>query len=165
MVKNLAAMRETRVPSLGQEDPLEKGMAAHSKFSYWRIPWTKESGGLQSMGSQRVEHSWATNIFTFSLSWSAEGCWEILSDSHGLAHSRAGDPANHWLRSLGPGPEFILHRPTLTSAGMCHMASSVRNTAWEIWSSTQTRLSLIKEASGTSSVVKIARVLLFSTKL
>ena len=51
------------------------------------------------------------------------------TDGHGLAHSRAGNPANHWLRSLGPGPEFILHRPMLTSAGMCHMASSVRNTA------------------------------------
>ena len=42
--------------SLGQEDPLEKGMATHSSFHAWRIPWTEEPGGLQSMGSQRVGH-------------------------------------------------------------------------------------------------------------
>ena len=55
-VKNLPAMPETQVWSLGQEDPLEKGMATHSSFLAWRIPWTEESGGLQSMGSQRVRH-------------------------------------------------------------------------------------------------------------
>ena len=56
MVKNLPAMQETRVPSLGQEDPLEKGMAAHSSILSWRIPWTEEPGRLQSLGSQRVGH-------------------------------------------------------------------------------------------------------------
>ena len=56
MVKNLLAMQETWVQSLGQEDPLEKGMATHSSILAWRIPWTEESGGLQSMGSQRVGH-------------------------------------------------------------------------------------------------------------
>ena len=55
-VKNLPAMPETQVWSLGQEDPLEKGMATHSSFLAWRIQWTEESGGLQSMGSQRVRH-------------------------------------------------------------------------------------------------------------
>ena len=55
-VKNLPAMRETRVRSLGWEDPLEKRMATHSSILAWRIPWTKEPGGLQSMGSQRVRH-------------------------------------------------------------------------------------------------------------
>ena len=49
-VKNLPAIQETRVQSLGQEDPLEKGMATHSSILAWRIPWTEESGGLQSMG-------------------------------------------------------------------------------------------------------------------
>ena len=56
LVKNLPAMRETWVRSLGGEDPLEKGMATHSSILAWRIPWTEESGGLQSMGSQRVGH-------------------------------------------------------------------------------------------------------------
>ena len=56
MVKNLPATRETWVPSLGWEDPLEKGMVTHSNILAWRIPWTEESGGLQSMGSKRVGH-------------------------------------------------------------------------------------------------------------
>ena len=56
MVKNLPALRETWVRSLGQEDPLEKEMATHSSFLAWRITWTEEPGGLQSMGSQRVGH-------------------------------------------------------------------------------------------------------------
>ena len=57
MVKNLPAMQGTWVQSLGQEDPLEKGMAAHSSILAWRIPWTEEPGGLQSMRSQRVGHN------------------------------------------------------------------------------------------------------------
>ena len=57
MVKNLLAMQETWVQSLGQEDPLEKGMAIHSNILSWRIPWTEEPGGLQSRGSQRVGHN------------------------------------------------------------------------------------------------------------
>ena len=54
MVRNMPAMEETLVPLLGQEDPLEKGMATHSSILAWRIPWTEVPGGLQSMGSQRV---------------------------------------------------------------------------------------------------------------
>ena len=57
MAKNLLAMQETWVQSLGQEDPLEKGMAIHSSILSWRIPWTEEPGGLQSRGSQRVGHN------------------------------------------------------------------------------------------------------------
>ena len=55
-LKRLPAMRETWVRSLGQEDPLEKEMATHSSILAWRIPWTEESGGLQSMESQRVRN-------------------------------------------------------------------------------------------------------------
>ena len=57
MVKNLPVMQETGVQSLGWEDPLEKGMAIHSNVLAWRIPWTEEPGGLQSMGSQRLRHN------------------------------------------------------------------------------------------------------------
>ena len=53
-LKSLPAMRETQVRSLGQEDLLEKEVATHSSLLAWRIPWTEEPGGLQSMGSQRV---------------------------------------------------------------------------------------------------------------
>ena len=56
-VKNLPAMQKTQVQSLGWEDSLEKGMATHSSILAWRIPWTEEPGGLQSMGSQRVGHT------------------------------------------------------------------------------------------------------------
>ena len=56
MVENLPAMWETQVQSLGQEDPLEEGMATHSRILVWRIPWTEEPHELQSMGSQRVRH-------------------------------------------------------------------------------------------------------------
>ena len=54
LVKNLPAMYETWVRSLGWEDPLEKGLATHSSIFAWRIPWTEEPGGLQSSGPQRV---------------------------------------------------------------------------------------------------------------
>ena len=60
-VKNLPAIQET----LGGEDPLEKGMATHSSILAWRIPWTEEPGGLQSLGSQRVGLDGVTNTFTF----------------------------------------------------------------------------------------------------
>ena len=56
MVKNLPAIQETWIHSLGLEDPLEKGMATHFSILVWRIPWTEETGRLQSMGSQRVRH-------------------------------------------------------------------------------------------------------------
>ena len=56
MVKNLPAMQGTWVQSLDQQDPLEKGIAIHSSILPWRIPWTEEPDGLQSMESQRVRH-------------------------------------------------------------------------------------------------------------
>ena len=55
-VKNLPAVQETQVQSLGWEDPLKKKMATHSSILAWKISWTEEPGGLQSMGSQRVGH-------------------------------------------------------------------------------------------------------------
>ena len=57
MVRNLPGMQETWVQSLGWEDPLEEGMATHSSILAWRIPWTEEPGGLQSMGLQRNGHN------------------------------------------------------------------------------------------------------------
>ena len=62
MVKNLPVMQETQVPSLGWEDPLEKGMATHSSAPVWRIPWTEEPSELQSMVLQSIRHDWATNM-------------------------------------------------------------------------------------------------------
>ena len=76
LLKNLPVMQETWVQPLGWEDPLENRMAAHSSILAWRIPWTGESGGLQSMGSQTAGHDWATKhpltlvITTHSQLWS-----------------------------------------------------------------------------------------------
>ena len=61
MVKNPPAVQETQVWSLGGKDPLEKEMATYSSILAWEIPWTEEPGRLQSMGSQRVGHDWATS--------------------------------------------------------------------------------------------------------
>ena len=60
--KNLPAMQETQVQSLGQEDPLEKGMATNSSLPAWRIPWTEEPGGLQFMAFQRAGHNSGTTL-------------------------------------------------------------------------------------------------------
>ena len=66
MVKKLPAMQETWIWSLHLEDPLEKGMAAHSSILAWSIPWTEEPGGLLSMGSQRVRHNWRLSLSLFN---------------------------------------------------------------------------------------------------
>ena len=63
MAKHLPEMQEIRVWSMGQKDPLERGMATHSSHLAWRIPWTEEPGGLKSVGLQRVGHDWATNTY------------------------------------------------------------------------------------------------------
>ena len=67
MVKNLPAVQETGVQSLGRWDPLENGMETHSSILDWKIPWTEEPGGLQSMKSQRVRYDCAINILYVSV--------------------------------------------------------------------------------------------------
>ena len=71
-IKRLPAMKETGAQSLGQEDPLEKGMATHSSILAWIIPWTEEPGGLQSMGLKRVRHDRVTNTYTFTFTFLLE---------------------------------------------------------------------------------------------
>ena len=68
-VKNLPAMQETQIQSLGWEDPLEKGTATRSRIFAWRIPRTEEPGRLEYMESRRVGHDWVTNTLTFTLSY------------------------------------------------------------------------------------------------
>ena len=80
MVKNLSAKQEIQVPSLGLEDPLEKGMATHSSILTWKIPWTEEAGGLQSLESQRAGHDLGTKqqqqFIYLSLFWL---CWVFIA--------------------------------------------------------------------------------------
>ena len=75
VVKNLPAMWETQVQALGQEDPLERGMATHSTILALRIPWTEMPSGLQSMGSQRVRHDWVINTYLLYLLLCNEYVW------------------------------------------------------------------------------------------
>ena len=72
MVKHLSTMWETRVQSLGREDLLEKEMATHSSILAWKIPWAEKPGRLQSMGSQRVGHDWATSLSLLILKYHYE---------------------------------------------------------------------------------------------
>ena len=72
MVKHLSTMWETWVQSLGQEDLLEKEMATHSSILAWKIPWAEKPGRLQSMGSQRVGHDWATSLSLLILKYHYE---------------------------------------------------------------------------------------------
>ena len=74
MMENPSAMQETRACSLGWKDPLEKGTATHSSILALKIPWTEESGGLQSMGSQRSRHNRAT--LTFASETPMHVAWE-----------------------------------------------------------------------------------------
>ena len=78
-VKNPPAMQEMQVQHLSQEDPREEKIAIHSSIFAWRIPWAEESGGLQSMGSQRVRHGWATKPRP---SWYYLLLMEIINRSH-----------------------------------------------------------------------------------
>ena len=78
-------MKETWVLSLGQEDPLEKGMALHSSILAWRSPWTEEPGELQFLGLQTVRHDWATKLFTFF--WAAHSLQESQPRSYPVRNS------------------------------------------------------------------------------
>ena len=118
------------VPSLGQEDPPEKGVATHSSILAWRITWTEELCGLQSMGSQRVRHNWATNTLFASLSFSREKAmspnsstvaWKIpwmeepgrlqsmgsLRVGHDWATSLSFSTFMHWRRKWQPSPVLL----------------------------------------------------------
>ena len=77
-VKNLPAMQGTQLWSLDWEDPLEKRMAIHSNILAWRISWTEEPGGLQSMGSQTVRPDWVTNTIHSNLSFHLCHSWILV---------------------------------------------------------------------------------------
>ena len=104
-LKHLPAMREIRVWSLGWEDLLEKEIATHSSTLAWRIPWTEEPGGLQSTGSQRVGHNWATSL--------SRG--EVMPTSKSLIMSNL--VPHHWSKHItGPNPKSRGSRWILSTA-------------------------------------------------
>ena len=104
-VKNLSAMLESQVWSLGWEDPLEKEMATDSRILAWRIPWTKKPGKLQSTGSQRVRHNWNDLACMQELvTWGQEAPWWLgnyMSSPFILYRLTNVCPA--WYRQIFPG--------------------------------------------------------------
>ena len=111
-------MQETQVQSLGWEDPLEKEMAPHSSNVAWRIPWTEEPGGLQSVGSQRVGHDWATSLSFFALNGQcADTAREAPSNSdsgqtgqgsHMTSENTHGEPGDPGLEPLPKSKNIII---------------------------------------------------------
>ena len=108
-------IQETWVRSLGQEDPLEKEMATHFSILAWKIPWTKEPGRLQSMGSQRVGHDWVTSL-TYSLT--KQFCLkEHTSTVDFLRLKGSAITSKNCSRYLQYGhPDHELHTRTFTAA-------------------------------------------------
>ena len=86
MVKRLPTMWQTQVQSPGREDLLEKEMATHSNILAWKIPWTEEPGRLQSMGSQRVRHDWATSLFFQHIKWFEFKRYKRIYSEKSLSH-------------------------------------------------------------------------------
>ena len=125
MVKNLPAMQEIQVSSLGQEDPLEKEMATHSSILAWRIPWTEGPGWLQSIGSQRVWHDYVSNTKRIPILWNTMPvdtlAWKIpwmeepgrlqsmglLRVGHDWETSLSLFTFLHWRRKWQPTPVFL----------------------------------------------------------
>ena len=104
-------MQETRVRSLGWEDPLEKGTATHCSILSWRIPWTEEPRGLQSMGLQRVGHDWAANATTTATeySWHPQHCASCAR----AVRRRSGRPDRGTHRACVPRTRSLQSCPTL----------------------------------------------------
>ena len=104
MVKHLPIVRETQVQSLGREDLLEKEMAVHSSILAWKIPWTKEPGRLQSMGSQRVTlgHNWVTSL-------SSTTPWPQVNNREGI---QPHPSTENWIKDLLSMAPPIRTRPS-----------------------------------------------------
>ena len=121
-VKDLPAVQETQIRSLGQEDPLEKEIATHSSILAWEIPWTEKPGRVQSMGSQRVGHDWATNIHTSHRHYIKKWRWlcttkTLFTNTRG---SQIGLPTPDLAHADFPGPSFHI----LLSSPLTHFVCS-----------------------------------------
>ena len=120
MVKNLPAMKETWIQSMGQKDPLEKGMATHSGILAWKIPWLEEP--QQLMGSQRVRHDWVTNT-SFNIDWNKHHQFSSVQSL-----SRVWLFATPWIAarqaSLSITTNSRVHSDSHPSSRWCHPAIS-----------------------------------------
>ena len=107
---------ETQVRSLGQEDCLEEEMATHSSILTWRIPWTEEPGGPQSIGSQRVGHNWTTACMNTHIWWDSHQCGSgevshpILSTLPSTVYTQVGSDNFQGKPSRHRAPDNILRK-------------------------------------------------------
>ena len=106
MVKHLPTRRETQVWSLGHEDPLEKERASHSSTLAWKMSWTEECGGLQSMGSQRVRHDWATSL-SLSFTWWQSNAENSPSQTSTVHESRTSDVKTEFTKGSGTRDQVV----------------------------------------------------------
>ena len=135
MVKRLPAMQETWVRFLGREDPLEKEMAIHFSTFAWKIPWMEEPDRLQSMGSQRVRHDWATSLLWNGMKtglfqscghcWVFQICWHIECSTFTASSFRI------WNNSTGiPSPPLALFIVMLSKADLTSHSSCLALGDW-----------------------------------
>ena len=112
MIKHPPTMRETQFRSMGWEDPLEKEMATHSSILAWRIPWTEEPGGLQSTGSQRFGHDWATSLSRGEVRPTSKSLiMSHLVPHHWSKHITGANPksgGSRWILSTAKSQERII---------------------------------------------------------
>ena len=130
VVKNLSAMQETPVQSLGREDSLEKGMATHFK----RIPWTEEPGGLQSMELQRAGHDWGTVTSLRIVPWSSMGCLPIQMY---IVNDRCGRRCRHTVYKVTVGWLCLLRPVLFIYLIIGHTACGILvprpGSFWDLW--------------------------------
>ena len=154
-VKCLPAIQETWVQSLGWEDTLEKEIATHTSILAWRIPWIEEPGGLQSMGSQRVRHNWATNTHTHTHTHIITS-GELMLTNHRIQTTHLDGLASWWARNhswfslLHQSPSFTYRVPifgvyqVLGSKTEKEMATHSSTLAWKLpWMEEPGRLQLM----------------------
>ena len=120
-VKNPPAVQETWVQPLGQEDPLEKGMATPSSIFSWPVPWTEEPSGFQSMGSQRVRHSWAPDTFTSHITEPPQ--------------AEKGHGPDVWMPRLNSATRFQAGRCCVNTGPSSWVAGSTPSQPRKIWMS------------------------------
>ena len=132
-------MQETQVWSLGPEDPLEEGMATHSTILAWRIPWTEEPGGLQSIRSQRVGHDWRDRTRTHLRKTLMKPCgvktkiqcvsqgflWSLRKKEASLISIGARSLCDHW-----PGVSFLSNLQINQNA-TCHKSCEILSLPWK----------------------------------
>ena len=121
-VKNLHTMQKTQVRFPGQDVPLEKRMATHTSILAWKIPWTEEPVGLQSMSLQRVGHNWATNTWlTLELHFMAASGWKLTVKSKDESLSGQLSEEPEWATNSTPW------------RNTWHSVKAVRSTAHQRW--------------------------------